>query len=49
MALLLATPGDASCPGWANEGDLFGGQRSDLEAIRDFLHAAEGPQLVLLR
>ena len=40
---------DASRAGWTTEADLLGGQRTDPEAIRDFLHAAEGTQLALLR
>lgn len=39
--------GDASRAGWTTEADLLGGQRTDPEAIRDFLHAADGTQRVM--
>jgi len=49
IALLVnsAYRGDASRAGWTTEADLLGGQRTDPEAIIEFLNATEGAQRVM--
>jgi len=49
IALLVnsAYRGDASRAGWTTEADLLGGQRTDSEAIIEFLNATEGAQRVM--
>lgn len=39
--------GDSSRAGWTTEADLLGGQRTDVEAIRDFIAGAPAQRMLL--